>query len=176
VDPERLADWEGESEAVLGALADPAVIADPARLRELSRRHKDLEALITVGRRLRSAREDVGTARQLLSDAPAEDRDLVRAELDRAEADVAELEEQLRLLLLPRDPNDGRNVIVEIRGAEGGEEANLFARDLFEMYRRYAERHRWRFEVMSSDASERDGLNEITFLINGPDAWQRMKH
>ena len=77
---------------------------------------------------------------------------------------------------MPSDPNDGRNVIVEIRGAEGGEEANLFARDLFEMFRRYAERRDWKLEVLSSDSSDRDGLNEITFVVKGDDAWRRLKH
>jgi peptide chain release factor 1 len=80
------------------------------------------------------------------------------------------------LLLAPRDPNDGRNVIVEIRGAEGGEEANLFARDLFEMYRRYAERRGWRLEVLSTDLSDRDGFNEVTFMAKGADAWSRLKN
>ena len=176
MDPDRLGEWERENDSVVEALSDPAVLSDQARLRELSRRHKDLEAVISLGRRLGKAEADVATARQMLAEAPAEDRDMVRSELERAESDVAVLEEELRLLLLPRDPNDGRNVIVEVRGAEGGEEANLFARDLFNMYRRFAERHRWRLEVLSSDPSERNGLNEVTFLVKGPDAWQRMKH
>ena len=100
----------------------------------------------------------------------------MHAELEYAKRQVEKFEGQLRELLVPRDPNDGRNVIVEIRGAEGGEEANLFARDLFEMYRRYSERRGWRLELLSSSPSERDGLNEVTFLVKGPDAWQRMKH
>jgi peptide chain release factor 1 len=176
MDPERLADWEREYDTVVTALSDPAVVHDQTRLRDLSRRHKDLEGLISLGRRLSRAEADVGTARQMLAEAPAEDRDEVRAELEQAETDVAELEEELRLVLVPRDPNDGRNVIVQVRGAEGGEEANLFARDLFDMYRRYAERHGWRLEVLSSDPSERSGLNEVTFLVKGTDAWQRLKH
>ena len=79
-------------------------------------------------------------------------------------------------MLVPRDPNAGRNVIVEIRGAEGGEEANLFAKDLFDMYTRYAAIRGWKVEVMSSSPSERDGLNEVTFLVKGEDAWQRLEH
>ncbi len=177
MDPERVAAWEREYESILHDLSDPVVLGDHRRLRETSRRHKDLEALVGVARLLGRSEADVGVARAMLADAAvAEDRDMVRAELDEAEARVAELRRQLRLLLLPSDPNDGRNVIVEIRGAEGGEEANLFARDLFEMYRRYAERHGWKFEVLSSDASERDGLNEVTFSVRGEDAWQRLKH
>ncbi len=176
MDPERLVDWERELASVQRDLGDPAVVTQPGRLRELSRRNKDLEALIDAGRRLSQAEADVSTARQLLAEAAGDDRELVRTELETAERDVAELEERLRLLLVPSDPNDGRNVIVEIRGAEGGEEANLFARDLFEMYRRYAERRHWKLEVLSSDPSERNGLNEVTFVVKAADAWQRLKH
>ncbi len=176
MDPERLVDWERELASVQRDLGDPAVVTHPGRLRALSRRNKDLEALIDAGRRLGEAEADVSTARQLLAEATGDDRELVRTELETAERDVAELEERLRLLLVPSDPNDGRNVIVEIRGAEGGEEANLFARDLFEMYRRYAERRHWKLEVLSSDPSERNGLNEVTFVVKAADAWQRLKH
>jgi peptide chain release factor 1 len=176
MDPEQLAAWEREYQAVLDTLGDPAVVSDQARLRDASRRHKDLEALLTLARRLSRATEDLETARQMLTGASGEDRDVVNAEIARAELEAAELEEELSLLLLPKDPNVGRNVIVEIRGAEGGEEANLFARDLFEMYRHYAERHGWRLEVLSLDTSERDGLNEVTFLVKGADAWSRLKH
>jgi peptide chain release factor 1 len=176
MDTGHLRAWEDEQQKVLEALADPAVVADQARLRQMSRRHKELEALIAAGRRLSDAEDDVDAARQMLSEADAGDKDLARVELERAEADLRRVEEELRELLLPRDPNDGRDVIVEIRGAEGGEEANLFARDLFEMYRRYAEHRSWRLEVLSSDPSERDGLNEVTFVLKGADAWQRMKH
>jgi peptide chain release factor 1 len=101
---------------------------------------------------------------------------VLRDEVERAEATIAELTAHLPALLLPKDPNDGRNVIVEIRGAEGGEEANLFARDLFEMYLRYAANRGWRVEVLSEDASERDGLNEAVFVVRGPDAWTRLEH
>jgi peptide chain release factor 1 len=176
MDAERLTDWEREYDSVVKALSEPDVASDQVRLRDLSRRHKDLEAVISLGRRLREAESDVTTARQLLVGASPDDRDVVLSELEGAESQVAELEEELRLLLVPRDPNDGRNVIVQVRGAEGGEEANLFARDLFDMYRRYAERHRWRLEVLSSDPSERNGLNEVTFVVKGADAWQRLKH
>jgi peptide chain release factor 1 len=89
---------------------------------------------------------------------------------------MAQLEEELKLLLLPRDPNDEKNVIVEIRGAEGGEEANLFARDLFEMYSRYAERHGWKLEVLGSDPSDMGGFNEVSFLVKGDGVWSRLSH
>jgi len=131
---------------------------------------------VNTGRRLQQAEADSATAREMISVASTEEREELRSELERSQAEAEKLEDELRQLLVPRDPNEGRNVIVEIRGAEGGEEANLFARDLFEMYHRYAERRNWRLEVLSSDPSERDGLNEITFVVKGDDAWQRLKH
>ncbi|CAN0179662.1 unnamed protein product [Phaeothamnion confervicola] len=103
------------------------------------------------------------------------ERDALREELTSAEADIAALEEELRLLMLPRDPNDGKAVIMEIRGAEGGEEANLFARDLYEMYRAYAAAKGWSVEVLSHDPSDLGGLNQLTMLINGDTAWGRLK-
>jgi len=176
VNADRLAEWERENESLLEALSDPEVLSNQARLREVSRRQKQLEPLIGLGRELQQATEDAQTAQEMLGEASSDDRELVRAELERAESDVERLEEEIRVRLLPQDPNDGRTVIVEIRGAEGGEEANLFARDLFEMYRRYAERRGWRLEVLSLDPSERDGLNQVTFTVKGEDAWQRLKH
>ena len=143
----------------------------------MSRRHRELEEL--VGRLARVCRRPSPTSRRPARCSPTsagEDRELAQAEVDQAEADVARLEEELRLLLVPTDPNDGRNVIIEIRGAEGGEEANLFAKDLFEMYPRYAAAKGWKVEVLSSSPSERDGLNEVTFVVKGDDAWQRLKH
>jgi peptide chain release factor 1 len=107
--------------------------------------------------------------------AAGEERDMIRSEIDGAEARIAALDEQLKVLLLPKDPNDGKNVIVEIRGAEGGEEANLFARDLFEMYSRYADRKGFGLEMMSADPSDMGGYNQVTFMLKGDHAWSHMK-
>ncbi len=101
---------------------------------------------------------------------------MVRAEIEGAEATIERLDAELKVLLLPRDPNDDKNVIVEIRGAEGGEEANLFARDLFEMYRGYASRMGWKLEVLGSSPSDMGGFSEITFILAGDSVWTRMKH
>src|SRR4028118_1133638 len=99
----------------------------------------------------------------------------MKDEVDVAEKRIAELEEELKVLLLPKDANDDKNVIVEIRGAEGGEEANLFARDLYEMYQRYADRHGWKVELLNTDPSEMGGFNEVTFLAKGDGVWTRLK-
>jgi peptide chain release factor 1 len=171
-----MARLETEYAALLDELADPATSSDRARLRDLSRRRKELEEPVSVWRQLESARQDVDVAREMAEETTGDERELARAELDQSEAAVASLEARLRGLLLPKDPNDGRNVIVEIRGAEGGEEANLFARDLFTMYTRFADRHHWGLEVLSESSTGRDGLNDVTFMVKGDDAWRYFEH
>jgi peptide chain release factor 1 len=173
---ERLRALESEYEQTLVELADPATVADPTRLKEVSRRHKELSGVVDAWRRLSGLRQDVTTARELQSEANTDERGFFQGEVEEAEAAISSLEEELRELLLPRDPNDGRNVIMEIRGAEGGEEANLFARDLYEMYRRYAAARGWSVETLAESPSERDGLNEVTFLVKGDDAWRRLEN
>jgi peptide chain release factor 1 len=173
---DRLTELEREYEAVVEALNDPSISSDPHRLRDLSRRHRELDEVVGCWRRLQQAEADLETAREMSNDSVGEERELAQLEVTQAELDIARLGEELRLQLLPKDPNAGRNVIMEIRGAEGGEEANLFAKDLFEMYSRYASAKGWKVEVLSSSPSERDGLNEITFSVKGKDAWQRLEH
>jgi peptide chain release factor 1 len=176
MDPDRIASWRRERDAVLAELSDSAVVSDRVRLEQASRRHKELDELISTAERLERAESDVATAREMLADGGADERDFVRGELSSAESEVQRLESELRGLLVPSDPNDGRNVIMEIRGAEGGEEANLFARDLFDMYTRYAERRRWPVRVLSEAASDHGGLDEVVFVVKGADAWQRLHH
>src|SRR5215469_11845515 len=129
---------------LLERLADPALVTDRVAFREVSQRHKQLEGIVAAIAELRGASEDRDAAREMLEEADAEERELARAEVAVADERVEALEARLRDLLLPRDPNDGRNVIISIRGAEGGEEANLFAKDLYEMYQHYADRRGWR--------------------------------
>ncbi len=173
---DRLSDIEREYEDVLAELNDPATSADPGRLRQASRRHKQLEEVVTAWRRLQAAESDLAAARELMGETNGDERDLVRAEVESAEADISRIEDELSDLLAPRDPNAGRAVIMEIRGTEGGEEANLFARDLYDMYTRYAAQRGWRVEVLSTSPSERDGLNEVTFVVRGDDVWSRLEH
>ncbi len=126
--------------------------------------------------RWQEAQSDISTAQELFAEASGEERELGRAEVDQATARLSALEEKLRALLVPKDPNDGRNVIVEIRGAEGGEEANLFAKDLLDMYERYADRRGWRVEILDLRSSDLNGIDSVTFVVKGDDAWQRLKH
>ncbi|CAN5483646.1 peptide chain release factor 1 [soil metagenome] len=173
---ERLEALEEEFTAVEAQLADPEVLADLDQLRTLSKRHAELAPIVAATRSHRAAASDLATATSMLREATGEDRDMVRDEIASAEATLARLEAELQELLLPRDPNDGRNVIVEIRGAEGGEEANLFAKDLFDMYAAYGARSGLKLEVLSSSPSSMGGVDEVTFLVKGPEAWARFKH
>jgi peptide chain release factor 1 len=173
---DRLAALEEEYGHLESELADPATSNDPARLRDLSIRLKELDQVVGAWRALQRARSDRQVAREMQQEATGDDRDVLRAEAEAAEAAIDDLQTRIPALLIPKDPNDGRNVIVEIRGAEGGEEANLFARDLFDMYLRYAAARGWKVEVLSEDASERDGLNEAVFSVRGRDAWARLEH
>jgi peptide chain release factor 1 len=172
---DRLADLDEEYRAIEARLADQAVLSDLAQLRDLNRRYKELGAVVGAYREYRQRLEDLAVAKELLVESSGDERELAREEVVAAEADIGRLEERLNVLLLPRDPNDGKAVIVEIRGAEGGEEANLFARDLFEMYQAYATRVGWKLEVLSSDPSDMGGFNEITFVVRGDDAWSHLK-
>jgi peptide chain release factor 1 len=165
-----------EYEEAVSALSDPEVIADAGSLRTMSRRQKELEPIVAAYAGYRRAVEDLAAARELLSASTGEERDMVRAEMDQAQGDAERLEAELKALLLPRDPNQGRRVIVEIAGAEGGEEARLFAKDLFEMYLRFAERKGWKVEVLGSVPSERGGFDKVSILVEGEDAWTRLKH
>ncbi len=173
---ETLDALEAEFHTVETALADPDVAKDLTRLRDLSRRHKDLAEINAAWVRLRSAREDLETAREMFNESAGDDREQWRDEVIAAESRIAELESTLETLLLPHDPNEGRNVILEIRGAEGGEEANLFAADLAQMYRRYAALRGWKLEVVEERPTEQGGIDEATYLIKGDDAWARLEH
>lgn len=173
---EALQVLEEELGSVEEALGQPDVASDLTRLRELSRRHKQLAEINVAWRELKGIRSDLATAKEMFNESAGEDRDLWRDEMNEAEQKIPQLESTLETLLLPRDPNEGRNVLLEIRGAEGGEEANLFASDLAEMYRRYAALRGWKVEVVEERLSDHGGFDEATYLIKGDDAWTRMAH
>ncbi len=171
--------WESllaEHVTLESLLSDPDVLSNQSRLRDFSRRYKELTPVVECIRNIEARLSDGEAARELLAmtDVPAE-KEQLKNEKDSSDADVARLEEVLRDLLLPKDPNDGKPVILEVRGAEGGEEANLFARDLYEMYVAYANRRRWKVETLSIDPSDLGGMNQVVFVIRGDDAWSRMK-
>ncbi len=161
---------------VLMRMSDPQVQGDPKQLREIGRRMKELEPIIETMRDLKSTFDDLEVAKEMGNDAEGADRESMRAEEDTLQTRIATLEDELRVLLLPSDPNDDRNVIVEIRGAEGGEEANLWARDLFEMYTRFCAEAGWKTQILAIDESPKGGYNEVSFLVTGDKVWSRLKH
>jgi peptide chain release factor 1 len=173
---DRLESLEDEFRSVEARLSDPKVFEDNAAYVALTRRHKELDPIVAAVRGHRQASEDLVTAKEMLEGSSGGDREVLRAEIDSAEETIARLEDELKVLLLPKDPNDGRTVIVEIRGAEGGEEANLFARDLYDMYAAYATRQGWKLDVMDSSVSDMGGFDTVTFTLKGDSAWSHMKH
>ena len=173
---ERLVGLEEEYARAAERMNDPAVLTDQHALRDTGRRLKELEPVVHAYRRYQETTDNLAAGLEMLADATGEDRALLEAEVAELESTIAALDEELKILLLPRDPNDDKNVIVEIRGAEGGEEANLWAKDLFEMYIRNADRMGWRHELLGADASDKGGFNEVSFLLKGDAVWTRMKH
>jgi peptide chain release factor 1 len=174
---EHLDDLETELEKLESQLPELYASGDQAAARDAGRRHAELKPVVDAYREYRRTESDVADARELLAgETDADMREYLQGELADREGRLAELDTTLRELLIPRDPNDGRNVIVEIKGAEGGDEANLWAGDLFDMYRRYAELRGWDVEVLASQRAEIGGYRDVTFVVKGRDAWARLKH
>ena len=158
-------------------LPDVYASGDQRAARDAGRRHAELKPVVDAYVAYRAAERDVRDAREMLeSETEPEMREYLRQELVERTAALDAIEAELRELLVPRDPDDGKNVIVEIRGAEGGEEANLWAGDLFRMYDAYARRHGWKLETLSSQPSDMGGFREITLVVKGDDAWSRLKY
>jgi peptide chain release factor 1 len=172
---EKLEGIENRYEEIAQRMADPEVVSDPDRLAELAREHAELEELVTLYRQYRQARTELEQAESLLEDSDPELRELAEAEVARLREHLDDLEAQLRQLLLPRDPRDQRDVIVEIRAGTGGEEAGLFAADLYRMYTRYAERRGWQTELLSAHPTDLGGFKEVIFEVRGRGAFSRLK-
>ena len=173
---ERIAEIEARFEELTELLSDPEVVSDHRRMAELARERSRLEPIVDLGRRFRETGEALADAHDLLRSGDEDERELAREEEERLTPLLADIEEDLKLALLPRDPADEKNAIIEIRAGAGGEEAALFAADLFRMYQRYAERHGWRLEVLNTSEAGPGGYREMTFELSGRDAYRRMKH
>jgi len=174
---EKLEAVERRYEELTALLADPVVAADLARLRSLSQEREELEPIVETFRRYRTVSRQREEAQQLLETAEEEElAALAREELERLTEEQERLEQELLRQLLPRDPNDEKNVIVEIRAGAGGEEAALFAADLFRMYTRYAERKGWAVELLSANETGLGGFKEVIFMIRGRGAYSRLKY
>ncbi len=173
---EQISNLEKEQEEAEIQLSDPAVIGDPSLLEKAGRRLKEIGGILEVGKPLKAMYDDLEAAKELLDIASDDDRQQLRKEIEDLESKIPDFEEQLRFRLLPSDPNDGKNVILEIRGAEGGEEANLFARDLHDMYVALAGLHKWKVEPLGAQEADMGGYSAVSILISGSSAWTRLKH
>ncbi|MBC7241278.1 MAG: peptide chain release factor 1 [Anaerolineae bacterium] len=174
---EKLARIEERYEELGRLMADPAVASDPDKLIAYAQERAELEEIVETFRAYKALREEIEKTRQLLREADdPELESLAREELEALEERERELDKQLKRLLLPKDPRDEKNVIVEIRAGAGGDEAGLFAADLFRMYSRYAEKHGWKVEVISRNETGIGGYKEIIFLIKGKGAYSRLKY
>jgi peptide chain release factor 1 len=174
---EQLGELAAELDRLEADLPGIYASGDRRASRDAGRRHAELKPVVDAWRSWDAAGRDVADARELLAGETDEEmRDYLKSEIAEKEGHLADLEAQIKELLLPRDPNEGRNVIVEIQGAEGGEEANLWAGDLFRMYQHFAERHGFKTEVLSSQPSDHGGYRDVTFLVKGDDAWSRFKY
>jgi peptide chain release factor 1 len=171
----RLAQVETRYEELGNAMSSPEVTRDPNRIREVGQELASLTDVVDTVRALRSAEARVKEAQELIESDDGELRDLALEELATASTEVDTVTTKLRTLLVPRDPLDEKNVIVEIRAGEGGEEAALFAADLHRMYSRYAERQRWKTEILSQSDSEKGGFKEMIFRVAGRGAYSKLK-
>jgi len=158
-------------------LSDPANISDPQELRRVSKERADLEPVVKTFESYQKIQKDISDSREILADPEADEelKELAENELKELEDLEKKLEEELRILLIPKDPNDEKNVILEIRAGAGGDEASLFAQDLFRMYSRFAEKKGWKIEVMSSSVSPIKGIKEIIGNIRGEKAYSLLK-
>lgn len=162
-------------EEIAGLLADPGVIGDQNQFRELSREYAQLEPVVSCFQQYNQAQADMDSAADMLKDDDAEMRDMAADEIKQARQQLETLEAQLQKLLLPKDPNDNSNIFLEIRAGTGGDEAAIFAGDLFRMYSRYAELRHWQVEIINANSGEHGGYREIIARITGTGAYSKLK-
>ena len=174
---DRLAEFINRHEELSSLINDPDIIADQTHWQALMREYSTVTPIAEKYREYCDAKKAVEEAIEMLDDNPDEEfRELLKEELAENKTKLAETEQELKLMLIPKDPNDDKNVIMEIRGGAGGDEAALFAGDLFRMYTRYAEKHGWKTEFMSASESDLGGFKEVCFMITGQGAYSRLKY
>ncbi len=173
---DKLAALEQKYEELNRQMSDPQVLGDPQSYKQLAKAHSDIGEIVAKYREFRQVQTDLEEAEMLLDEPQDTDFEaMLNEEVERLARDEERLKSELQVLLLPKDPNDDKNVIVEVRAGTGGDEAALFAGTLFRMYSRYAEVERWKVEVLSSNATELGGFKEIIFVIEGKGAYSRLK-
>ena len=157
-------------------MADPEVVSNVKEMQELSKKHSELDEVVTDYRRYKQVLAEIAEAKELAGGGDPELSELAKMELEEKEPMLSEIEEQLRVALLPKDPNDDKDVIMEIRAGTGGDEASLFAADLFRMYSRFCERQGWKLEIVDANETEVGGYKEIVFQIHGHGVYSQMKY
>lgn len=173
---DRLQTVEDRYERLNELLSDPDIVNDPKKLRDFSKEQSDMNDTVQTYRQYKEVKEQIQDAKAMLDEKlDADMREMVKEELNELEAQLTDLEAQLKLLLIPKDPNDDKNVIFEIRGAAGGDEAALFAGTLYRMYSRYADLQGWKTEVVEANPTGLGGFKEIIFMINGKGAYSKLK-
>ena len=174
---DRLEDLLHRYEEIMNELNEPDVTANQERFRALMKEQSDLTPLVEAYREYKKARQDEEDSMALLEEESDEEmRELLKEEHADAKKRIEELEQELKILLLPKDPNDDKNVIVEIRAGVGGDEAALFAAEMYRLYVKYAERRRWKVETVSADEIGIGGMKEVTFMVTGKGAYSRLKY
>ena len=173
---ERLEQIEARFEDLAAQMADPEVLADHEKYQKIAKQHRELAAVVEKFREYRQVQTGIADARAMLNESDPEIRAMAQEELTALEAREPRIEEDLKLLLLPKDPNDEKNVVLEIRAGTGGDEASLFAAEIFRMYTRFAEQHRWKVEVLSSSESSVGGLKEVIAIVEGDKVYSQLKY
>src|SRR6184192_4240937 len=174
---ERLDQIEARYEELTKALASPEVIQDSSKYQKAAKAHSDITPVVEKYREYKDLKKGIAESRAVLADEKdSEMRAYAQEELEKLEGRVVKVEEELRVLLLPKDPNDEKDVVLEIRAGTGGDEATLFAAEIFRMYTRYAETQRWKVEVLSTSESGVRGLKEVIALIEGDRVYSRLKY
>ncbi len=173
---EQLSELEERYVELEQLLSDPAVVRNRELYTKYVREHSDLGKIVPVFRTYKQTRDELEASREFLSDSDPEMKALARSEVDALSSEMDQLEESLKALLIPKDPNDDKNVLLEIRAGTGGEEAALFAGDLFRMYSRYAETERWKLEILSAHETDSGGFKEIIVLVKGKGAFSHLKY
>jgi len=157
-------------------LGDPALLSDQKKFQAVAKQHRDLEPTVEAFREYRKVRDGIAEAKAMLSDSDPDVKEMAQAELDELTPKLPALEEKLKVLLLPKDPNDDKNIVLELRAGTGGDEASLFVAEMFRLYLRFAEQHRWKVEVLSQTDSDVGGLKDITAIMEGQGVYRRMKY
>ncbi|MBE6065514.1 peptide chain release factor 1 [Clostridium cochlearium] len=174
---DRLNFIENKYEELSIKISDPTVMQDQKEWQKLCKEHSDMENIVTVYKEYKEVLQNIEDNKEMLKeDIEQELKDMVQEDMKELEQRVQELEQELKMLLVPKDPNDEKNVFIEIRAGAGGDEAALFAANLFRMYTRYAERHNWKVEAVSANETDIGGFKEIVFMVKGKGAYSKLKY